>query len=335
MSANAQTITSTEAGPTPPAVAAITNGSNGKKENANANGEKKKNNNGNNNPNPPKKNEPKNGEDPKETNRKNPKLEKITESLTSLEGAMTSANCGEIQTKAKQVIENADPVIEAIEKQELRENNSQLSEVKGKVRAVTNSIRKKCPKGASANANAAPGPAPPNAKCKTLLESKGITDRSSFRTWSLKAHPNKGGDEEEFKEVSSCADGLPTKVETPLPDIGSTWTIDIRQWHQVNGPHGNTKLHGSIEGIIQTIKNDTITVKVNSSKPEASFTESNLPKVGEEITYSLEEWNALKKSKKQEGGKRSSLSRKRRTRKHKQKHKRTSKKSRRQVKRTR
>lgn len=309
MSANAQT--STEAGPKPSPVAAtsgaLTNGSTanaGKKNNA-ANEEPKKKNGNNANANAGKE-QKKNGNnattgDPEENaaqnNGKNPKLEKITESLSALEGAMTSANCGDIQTKAKKVIENADPVIEAIEKQELRENNSQLSEVKGKVRTVTNSIRQKCPKGAAANAPP-PAPEPPNAKCKTLLESKGITDRSSFRRWSLTAHPNKGGDEEEFKEVSSCANSLPAKGQSPvkeksgqeqaLPKVGQLWNV-ITSWAS-----GNTRT--GYDAIVKIIGVDEKGVTFEATKVnQTANMNKNGMKLGDTRTYTLEEWKALRK----------------------------------------
>ena len=43
-------------------------------------------------------------------------------------------------------------------------------------------------------------------KLDDLLASLKITNRSSFRTWALKNHPDKGGNEELFKKVSDLYD---------------------------------------------------------------------------------------------------------------------------------
>ena len=66
--------------------------------------------------------------------------------------------------------------------------------------------------GPSASARAAAGegapPRPSAAKksCETILAEHGISveDKGSFRKWALEHHPDKGGDETIFKEVSGC-----------------------------------------------------------------------------------------------------------------------------------
>ncbi len=61
--------------------------------------------------------------------------------------------------------------------------------------------------GPSASARAAAGEGPPAARtCESILAEHGIsvTDPKSFRTWALANHPDKGGDEKLFKEVSGC-----------------------------------------------------------------------------------------------------------------------------------
>ncbi len=158
MSANAQTNSSTGVGPEPPAVAQVNANNAGKKTGngkpavqnnaakAGTNGKPAvQNNAGKATPTEP-------AAAPTETNSgKNPVLEKISSSLTELTSSIDKGNCGDVVTKAKTVIQNADPVLEAIGKQQLRENNSQLAEVKGKVRSATNSMRQKCPKGTNAS----------------------------------------------------------------------------------------------------------------------------------------------------------------------------------------
>jgi hypothetical protein len=42
--------------------------------------------------------------------------------------------------------------------------------------------------------------------CKIILKKYNIKDNSSFKKWSLKNHPNKGGNKTVFKQVSSCVD---------------------------------------------------------------------------------------------------------------------------------
>ena len=42
--------------------------------------------------------------------------------------------------------------------------------------------------------------------CFIILKKQNINSDSAFRKWSLKGHPDKGGDEAIFKEVSSCND---------------------------------------------------------------------------------------------------------------------------------
>jgi hypothetical protein len=152
MSANTQN-SSTEVGSEPPAVAvnaaknnannAPKNNTNTPKNNANANNAPKNNANANkNNANTPKNNANTNAG-------KNPVLEKISQSVTTLQNSIQGANCSDIHAKTKQVIENAEPVLTAIEKQEIRENNSELANVKGKLKATANSIRKACPSGST------------------------------------------------------------------------------------------------------------------------------------------------------------------------------------------
>ena len=41
-------------------------------------------------------------------------------------------------------------------------------------------------------------------KCKKILNNHNIKSSKDFRKWSLKNHPDKGGDEEIFKIVSTC-----------------------------------------------------------------------------------------------------------------------------------
>ncbi|NBO60664.1 MAG: hypothetical protein EBU82_06805 [Flavobacteriia bacterium] len=155
MSAEAQTSSSTEVGSEPPAVGKV-NGNNAGK--AGTNGKPAVQNNAakaGTNGKPATQNNAKPAATetsaPTEANTgKNPVLEKISSSITELTSSIDKGNCGDVLTKAKTVIQNADPVLEAIGKQQLRENNSQLAEVKGKVRSVTNSIRQKCPKGTNA-----------------------------------------------------------------------------------------------------------------------------------------------------------------------------------------
>ena len=45
-------------------------------------------------------------------------------------------------------------------------------------------------------------------KCRTFLESKGITSLANFRKKSVQLHPNKGGDVEEYQKISGCVDTL-------------------------------------------------------------------------------------------------------------------------------
>jgi hypothetical protein len=147
MSAEAQTSSSTEVGSEPPAVGQV-NGNNAGKKTGNAN-------NASSNAKPAIQNtagksgtNAKPAASPTEANSgKNPALEKISSSITELTSSIDKGNCGDVLAKAKTVIQNADPVLEAIGKQQLRENNSQLTEVKGKVKTATNSIRQKCPQG--------------------------------------------------------------------------------------------------------------------------------------------------------------------------------------------
>lgn len=47
--------------------------------------------------------------------------------------------------------------------------------------------------------------------CYARMCGKGISDRKTFRKWALKGHPDLGGDQEEYKNVTSCFDVLPTE----------------------------------------------------------------------------------------------------------------------------
>ena len=51
-----------------------------------------------------------------------------------------------------------------------------------------------------------PAPAAAPSSCQDILERHGIsiTNPKSFRAWALSNHPDKGGDEKVFKEVSGC-----------------------------------------------------------------------------------------------------------------------------------
>ena len=61
---------------------------------------------------------------------------------------------------------------------------------------------------------AAPGPRPrapavpaaPVKSCETLLSDTGITSRKDFLRWSVRNHPDKGGDTKTFQEISACVD---------------------------------------------------------------------------------------------------------------------------------
>lgn len=50
---------------------------------------------------------------------------------------------------------------------------------------------------------ARPAPADP---CDKLLSGGNIVDKSSFRKWALENHPDKGGDQAKFQEMSDCYD---------------------------------------------------------------------------------------------------------------------------------
>jgi hypothetical protein len=60
--------------------------------------------------------------------------------------------------------------------------------------------------------------------CNQLLCSHGINDRKHWKMWALKNHPDKGGNEEDFKDVLNCVErGVycphqePKFEETPKP----------------------------------------------------------------------------------------------------------------------
>ena len=49
---------------------------------------------------------------------------------------------------------------------------------------------------------------PAYSACRSRLSSVGITDMKSWRRWTLKNHPDKGGNAEQFAKVSNCVDEL-------------------------------------------------------------------------------------------------------------------------------
>lgn len=51
-------------------------------------------------------------------------------------------------------------------------------------------------------------PPKPFENCPELLRRLGILSVRDFKKWALKNHPDKGGDETLFKEVSNCVDEL-------------------------------------------------------------------------------------------------------------------------------
>jgi hypothetical protein len=179
---------------------------------------------------------------------KNPVLEKISSSLTELTSSLEKGNCGDAISKAKTVIQNADPVLEAIGKQQLRENNSQLSEVKGKVKTLTNSMRQKCPKGMNASTGSA----------------KTNTRRN-----------NSGGVPVKKKE--------PTQTEVK---VGQIWNV-ITSWAKGNERSG-------YDALVKITKVDDKGVTFEATKIKQTA-QLNGMEEGEERTYSLEEWNGLRK----------------------------------------
>jgi len=46
----------------------------------------------------------------------------------------------------------------------------------------------------------------PRDPCDDILDKAGIKDKSSFRLWALANHPDKGGEQAKFQEVSDCYD---------------------------------------------------------------------------------------------------------------------------------
>lgn len=46
----------------------------------------------------------------------------------------------------------------------------------------------------------------PRDPCDDILGNAGIKDKSSFRLWALANHPDKGGEQAKFQEVSDCYD---------------------------------------------------------------------------------------------------------------------------------
>jgi hypothetical protein len=286
MSANAQTNSSTGAGPEPPAVGknnagngaiAIANNPNGKSakngnNNNNGNNGKEKpeskgqgksgNNNNNTNGNNGKgkgktgnntngEENPENNAEAKEANGKNPLLDKISASIANLTSSIESSDCPSIVSKAKTVIENANPVLEAIEKQELRENNSQLANVKGSVRNATNSIRKKCPKG-------------PNGKANTRQNNTGTSQNNTG--------------------------GIPVKPKQEAPQeppkVGQLWNVNTT-WGTQNVLTG----YDAIVKIVAVTDKD-VTIQAVSVRQSAL---TNGIKKDQERTYSMEEWKALRK----------------------------------------
>jgi hypothetical protein len=273
MSAEAQTSSSTEVGSEPPAVAQVNGNNAGKKIKNGTNGKPVVQNNagkaGTNGKPVVQNNAGKAGTNGKpivqnnagkatpsepaaaltETNSgKNPVLDKISSSLMELTSSIEKGNCGDVVTKAKMVIQNADPVLEAIGKQQLRENNSQLSEVKGKVRSATNSIRQKCPQGTNA------GTAP----------MKNNTRRN-----------NSGGIPVKKKE--------PTQTEVK---VGQIWNV-VTSWAQGNERSG-------YDALVKITKVDDKGVTFEATKIKQTA-QINGMEEGEERTYSMEEWKALRK----------------------------------------
>ena len=179
---------------------------------------------------------------------KNPVLDKISSSITELTSSIEKGNCGDVVTKAKTVIQNADPVLEAIGKQQLRENNSQLSEVKGKVRSATNSIRQKCPKGMNGS----------------TVSAKNNTRRN-----------NSGGIPVKKKE--------PTQTEVK---VGQIWNV-ITSWAKGNERSG-------YDALVKITKVDANGVTFEATKIKQTA-QINGMEEGEERTYSMEEWKALRK----------------------------------------
>ena len=261
MSAEAQTSSSTEVGSEPPAVGKVNGNNAGKKT---GNGQPVVQNNsaktGTNGKPVVQNNSAKTGTNgkpavtetpaaPMEANSgKNPVLEKISSSLTELTSSIEKGNCGDVVTKAKTVIQNADPVLEAIGKQQLRENNSQLSEVKGKVRSATNSIRQKCPKGMNGS----------------TVSAKNNTRRN-----------NSGGIPVKKKE--------PTQTEVK---VGQIWNV-VTSWAQGNERSG-------YDALVKIIKVDDKGVTFEATKIKQTA-QINGMEEGEERTYSMEEWKALRK----------------------------------------
>jgi len=254
MSAEAQTSSSTEVGSEPPAVGKVNgnNGTNGKP--AVQNNSAKTGTNGkpavqNNSAKASATAATETVAAPAQVNSgKNPVLEKISSSITELTSSIDKGNCGDVVTKAKTVIQNADPVLEAIEKQQLRENNSQLAEVKGKVRSATNSIRKKCPKGMN-------GSTPPATN----------TTRRN----------NSGGIPVKKKEA----------VQTEVK-VGQVWNV-ITSWAQGNERSG-------YDALVKITKVDDKGVTFEATKIKQT-SQINGMEEGEERTYSMEEWKALRK----------------------------------------
>jgi hypothetical protein len=252
MSAEAQTNSSTEVGSEPPAVGKVNGNNAGKKTVNGPNGKPAtETNTGKKTVNGP------NGKSaPTETvaapaqgnSGKNPVLEKISSSLTELTSSLEKGNCGDVVSKVKTVIQNADPVLEAIGKQQLRENNSQLAEVKGKVRSATNSIRQKCPKGMNG---------------------------SRTPTTNTTRTNNSGGIPVKKKEA----------VQTEVK-VGQIWNV-ITSWAKGNERSG-------YDALVKITKVDDKSVSFEATKIKQT-SQINGMEEGEERTYSMEEWKALRK----------------------------------------